>query len=136
MATADKISGLCAATLLIGYIASSDGREAGYSPSELNANPKLYEGREVRVRGWVALPVENRNIWDAKSDFTKPEDDFSRCLALIGVQDWTWDKSIDDKVLTISGVYHQYETPEKITLGMCSNAVIEVNVDKPPFRKR
>ena len=128
----DKLFGVCAALLLSGCVAP-DAREPVYSPSELNTHPKLYEGREVRVRGWIVLRPENRNIWDAKSDFEQIAD-LSHCVSLIGVHDWTLDRRIDDQVLTISGVFHQYEHPEEPVLGMCNNSAIEVNTSKSPFR--
>lgn len=135
VAIANRLVGLCVAALLSGCVALSDDHEPVYLPSEINAHPNLYEGHEVRVRGWVVLRAENRNIWERKSDF-RHLPDTSHCLALIGVRDWTGDESIDDKVMTISGVFHKYEPADKTALGMCSFSAIEVDTSKPPFGKR
>jgi len=136
MTFANKLVGLSAAMLLGACAVLPDTHEPVYLPSEINARPKLYEGRKIQVRGWVVLRAENRNIWNEKSDFTNLKDDFSHCLALIGVHDWTADENIDGTVLTISGVFHQYERADVNELGMCNNSSIEVDTSKPPFRKR
>jgi hypothetical protein len=130
-----KFGVLSIAMLLIACAASSGVRAPVYSPSEINAHPKLYEGREIQVRGWVTLRAENRNIWDKKSD-SGEYPVINHCLALIGVHAWTGDERINDKVLTISGVFHQYERADVNELGMCNNPSIEVNISKPPFNRR
>ncbi|GEM_PF-5205802 len=131
MTVTNKLAVLCVVGLLAGC-----AQEPVYLPSEINAHPKLYEGREVRIRGWVTLRVENRNIWDTKDDFEHLKDDFSHCVSLVGVQSWTGDKSIDGQVRTISGVFHQYEGDRTTELGMCNNSAIEVDTSKLPFRGR
>lgn len=106
-----------------------------FTPSQVNANPKLYEGRKISVKGWIILRAENRNIWDSKSD-SKHLPDVSHCLALMGVDDWTADEDIDGKILTISGVYHEYPSGNDIELGMCSNSNLRVDTSKEPFRRK
>src|SRR5215471_11727366 len=74
------------------------------TPSQVNSNPNLFEGRQLKIRGWIVAEAENRNIWDSKAAFESGTE-FSRCLSLLGIQSWTNRRGINRHQLTITGIY-------------------------------
>lgn len=48
---------------------SVDHREAVLSPSQLNDNAAAYDGRNVRIRGYVLLGTNGRSLYESREQF-------------------------------------------------------------------
>lgn len=58
---------LCGAGLLVAACGSTDvGRNDFKYPSQLNANPALFDGQEVLVRGYLELEPEAHSLVDSR----------------------------------------------------------------------
>jgi hypothetical protein len=64
-----------ATVLLIMSIGVASGSEAPIvTPSELNAHADEYDGKAVRVRGWLVLQFEDVGLWDSKEAHNSPHE--------------------------------------------------------------
>jgi hypothetical protein len=56
------------------------------SPSELNAHADQYNGKRVKVHGWVVLRFEEYSIWDSKLAYDRPFNvsNMGACVSYLG----------------------------------------------------
>jgi|ERR1700741_226095 len=97
-------------------------------PSELVANPSVYDGKHVSVRGYVVIGPESRNIFDSEAGYG---DAHGACLGLDG-QDAKF-KNFHHGYTKISGVFRRKLCGENdVCLFWCGTSGIELDRESKP----
>jgi hypothetical protein len=52
------------------------------TPSQLNKHASLYDGKVVRVHGWLVFGFEDFGLWDSKRDHDNPHEGGDRAVML------------------------------------------------------
>ena len=81
-----------------------DSGAAGITPSELNEHPRSYEGRHVRVHGFVSFDYPVGQIGDSKKAFD--DDELTACVSLLEPQQLVGLKKFDKRDVSVSGVFN------------------------------
>jgi hypothetical protein len=98
-------------------------QEAVIAPSELAANPDKYDGKHVRVKGYVIIGSHARNIFDSRRDSKDPR---AACLGLLGSKAFA--AVLRKRTEVVSGTFRKALCgPKDICLYWCSESGIELD---------
>lgn len=92
---------------------------------EIADNPSEFDGRTIRVTGWISLRHEDKNLWATPSDH---EDwNIKHCISLIGYDKLNAD-ALDGKYVEVNGVLRKdaSESGNLIRLASCRDVAIEI----------
>jgi hypothetical protein len=93
------------------------------TPSEIAADPDKFDGKHVRVRGYVVITPHSRNIFDSKQGFKDPQ---GACLGLYGSKSFVLPAR--KRMEIVSGIYRKVLCgPNDICLYWCNSSGIEVD---------
>jgi len=93
------------------------------TPSDISANPDKFDGKHVRVRGYVVITSHSRNIFDSKQG---SKDSRGVCLGLYGSKSFV--VPARKKMEIVSGTYRKVLCgPNDVCLYWCSASGIEVD---------
>lgn len=105
------------------HTAGADSQNEVLTPSEIAANPDQFDGKHVRVKGYVVIAPHARNIFDSKNGHRKPD---GTCLGLYGSESFV--HTLRKKMEIVSGVFRKALCgPDDICLYWCSSSGIEVD---------
>lgn len=109
-------------------------------PSELNANPDAYDGKSVRVRGWLVHQFENHGIWDSKAAYETERFKQNAHPKCIGYSGPNLGDFFVSRQLVLRGVFRKELNPnvgpngqtyEVILLGSCNHSGLKVKSGLP-----
>lgn len=104
-------------------VAAADPGAPPVSPSYLLAHKDEYDGKRVRVTGYVVIKPHSHNIFDSKAGYEGP---VGACLGLYGPASFT--HTFRQRVETLSGTFRkELCRTGDICLYWCSSAGIELD---------
>jgi hypothetical protein len=117
------------AIVLAAIIVSGCAEYPALTPSELNARAEQYDGKEVRVRGWMVHQFENIGLWDSKAAYDGASNSSSvpfawptTCMSLSGLDG----PRISEEVI-VEGVFRKHILPPNVVSnGVCNDTGLEV----------
>lgn len=122
MRVATQVLSALACTAMI-YTAGADSQNEVLTPGELVANPDKFDGKHVRVRGYVVIGPHVRDIFDSKNGHREPN---GACLGLDGSASFI--NPYRQKVEIVSGIFRKTLCgPDGICLYWCGTSGIQVS---------
>jgi len=98
------------------------------TPRELNASPAKYDGKKVRVRGWLVIQFEQYHFWDSKAASESPTSGANTCVSYLGPIHRT-----TGKMAILEGTFWKdfAKSLNVIDLGTCDISGLDVD-NQPP----
>lgn len=98
------------------------------TPSELNASSAKYDGKRVRVRGWLVIQFEQYHFWDSKAASESPTSGANTCVSYLGPIHRT-----TGKMVILEGTFWKdfAKSLNVIDLGTCNISGLDVD-NQPP----
>jgi len=106
------------------------------TPSELNAHADRYDGKTVRVRGWLSLYFEDYGLWDSKkahdTERTSAPPWPPSCVSVDSYVAGKVKKPASQSAL-VDGIFRkQFLPPNTISNGVCNNTGLQVTRVRKP----
>lgn len=107
------------------------GLEDPLTPAQLNASWEEYQGRRVRVQGWMRADFENYGLW--QSEEANAEGDFaSNCVSLM-VPESLEAGRFNKRYVLVEGIFLQRLPSNIVHLGGCNVTTLQLLEDSPPI---
>ena len=115
-----------AAILAAGWLVAGCVSEPVLTPSELNANPGVYDGKQVRVHAWLVYQFENIGLWDSQAAYEGGSR--AACVSYVGP-----DRAKFSGMVTLTGKFNKdlYYDPDPnvviVSNGYCNKTGVMVD---------
>jgi hypothetical protein len=92
------------------------------------ANPSLYVGKTITLKGWASIRTEDKGIWFTPEDYENRNR--RHCISLLNTyKDEGINRSLDRKYVLVTGKidpdsYHNAEGQGIVRLGSCNKVAI------------
>lgn len=110
------------AVVAVPHAGAADSQTEVVTPSEIVSNPDKFDGKHVRVNGYVVITPHSRNIYDSKQGYTAK----GNCLGLYGSKSFV--TPLRKRMEIVQGVFKKVLCgPDDICLYWCSSSGIELD---------
>jgi len=115
-----------------------DQDPAALTPSQLNASPQRYDGRVIKVRGFLLDETEDFAIWDQQSDIADKNVGLSHCISVLYPAEMkTAVHRLNRRFVEVSGTFDKDVVRDGIIrLGLCNRSAIRLLPPEYPVAVR
>lgn len=93
---------------------------------EIARNPGIFDGKLVRVGGYVIRAPERRDLWESRPD-SNSSDASKACMTLLGLRRVVGERGFFEGDIVVTGIFRADAVPDNVVdLAACSDIGIEV----------